>query len=184
MLLHVANACLFCLKHCICLKTLHLSQSASVSNFAFASVSCPSSAAGDLPLTTTMACVKCSTHLSTMMPSTSWRGRSNQVALRSKSKCVKLLCEVGLIWHEASGRRLWTWQLQMFMDARDQRGHHASGALLLSNWYLSFVAMPWILTYALVGQVMNHPAFVDLLMTILSRPGRVIRTTVRCVHLI
>ena len=72
----------------------------------------------------------------------------------------------------------------MSMDDRDQRDHHASGALLLSNWYLSFVAMPWILTYALVGQVMSHPAFVELLMTILSRPGKVIRTTVRCVRFI
>ena len=40
-------------------------------------------------------------------------------------------------------------------------------------------------TYALVivAQVMSHPAFVEFLMTILSRPGKVIRTTVRCVHL-
>ena len=74
-------------KHCICLKVLQCQT-------LLLHLSCPSSAAGDLSLTTTMACVKCSTHLSTMMPSTSWRGRRNQVPKDQNPSCVKLLCEV------------------------------------------------------------------------------------------
>ena len=74
------------------------------------------------------------------------------------------------------------------MEDRDERDHHASGALLLSNVVLQCC----VSTYALVAmlcfdictcQVMSHPAFVEFLVAILSRPGKVIRTTVRCVHL-